>query len=226
MRKLRWMNYAQLQLAAEAEVLEKTKHPDKLKIVLGDVETGVGTGSGWRMQAFIEDGKGALRPQTLEETASCIGCHGGVGATTDSTFSFARKLDANSALRAGWYHWGQHGLKGVPEPKRADGQGEYAHWLQQVGGGRRQRGVHVRRARQAVGHQAHDDGTGEHGVEGQRHQRVRHVAPPLPGGTRRARERHKRHGPALRRARYREMWSGRLDSNQRPLGPEPSALPG
>jgi hypothetical protein len=140
MRKLRWMNYAQLQLAAEAEVLEKTKHPDRLKIVLGDVETGVGTGSGWRMQAFIEDANGALRPQTQEETASCIGCHGGVGATTDSTFSFARKLDANSALRAGWYHWGQHGLKGVPEPRRADGQGEYAHWLQQVGGGDDYRG--------------------------------------------------------------------------------------
>jgi hypothetical protein len=58
-----------------------------------------------------------------------------VGATTDSTFSFARKLDPGSAPREGWYHWGQRGLKGIPEPRRADGQGEYAHWLAPVGAG-------------------------------------------------------------------------------------------
>ncbi|MET0403304.1 MAG: hypothetical protein ABW123_12910, partial [Cystobacter sp.] len=27
------------------------------------------------------------------------------------------------------------GLAGLPEPRRADGRGEYAHWLEQVGGG-------------------------------------------------------------------------------------------
>ncbi|WNG32420.1 hypothetical protein F0U61_01455 [Archangium violaceum] len=135
MRKTRWLTYSDLQLAAEAEVREKMKHPDKLKTVLADAERGVGTGSGWLMQGFIEDASGELRPQNVEETTACIGCHGGVGATTDSTFSFARKLDAGSALHAGWYHWGQRGLKGIPEPKRADGQGEYAHWLEQVGGG-------------------------------------------------------------------------------------------
>ncbi|WP_224364023.1 hypothetical protein [Hyalangium versicolor] len=135
MRKMRWQTYADLELAVEAETREKAQQPDKLKTVLGDGERGVGTGTGWRMQGFIEDAQGSLRPQSVEETAACIGCHGGVGATTDSTFSFARKLDANSALRGGWYHWGERGLKGIPEPKRADGKGEYAHWLEQVGGG-------------------------------------------------------------------------------------------
>ncbi|ADO75031.1 hypothetical protein [Stigmatella aurantiaca] len=135
MRKTRWLTYGQLQLAAEAEVLEKMRNPSKLKTVLADVERGVGTGTGWLMQGFIEDAAGALRPQTVEETAACIGCHGGVGATTDATFSFARKLDAGKAHAGGWYAWGARGLKGVPEPKRADGQGEYAHWLEQVGGG-------------------------------------------------------------------------------------------
>lgn len=135
MRKTRWLTYSDLQLAAEAEAREKTKRPDKLKVVLADVERGVGTGSGWLMQAFIEDPSGELRPQNVEETTACIGCHGGVGATTDSTFSFARKLDARSAFQEGWYHWGQRGLKNIPEPKLADGQGEYAHWLEQVGGG-------------------------------------------------------------------------------------------
>ncbi|MDC0710646.1 hypothetical protein POL68_19375 [Stigmatella sp. ncwal1] len=135
MRKTRWLTYGELQMAAEAEVLEKSRQPDTLKTVLGDVERGMGTGTGWVMQGFIEDAAGALRPQTVEETAACIGCHGGVGATTDSTFSFARKLDAGGAPHGGWYHWGARGLKGIPEPKRADGQGEYAHWLEQVGGG-------------------------------------------------------------------------------------------
>ncbi len=135
MRKTRWLTYSHLQLAAEAEVREKRKHADKLKTVLADAERGVGTGSGWLMQGFIEDARGELRPQNVEETTACIGCHGGVGATTDSTFSFARKLDPRSAFRGGWYHWGQRGLKGIPEPRRADGRGEYAHWLEQVGGG-------------------------------------------------------------------------------------------
>jgi hypothetical protein len=135
MRKTRWLTYSDLQLAAEAEAREKMKQPDKLKRVLADVERGVGTGTGWLMQGFIEDAGGALRPQNVEETTACIGCHGGVGATTDSTFSFARKLDPGSSWQGGWYHWGQRGLKGIPEPRRADGQGEYAHWLAQVGAG-------------------------------------------------------------------------------------------
>ncbi|AKJ01102.1 Putative lipoprotein [Archangium gephyra] len=135
MRKTRWLTYSDLQLAAEAEAREKEKQPDKLKRVLADVERGVGTGTGWLMQGFIEDSGGELRPQNVEETTACIGCHGGVGATTDSTFSFARKLDTGSAWQGGWYHWGQRGLKGIPEPRRTDGQGEYAHWLAQVGAG-------------------------------------------------------------------------------------------
>src|SRR6218665_472054 len=135
MRKLHWRTYSDLQLAAEAEVREKVKHPDKLKTVLADVERGVTTGTGWLMQGFIEAEDGALRPQNVEETPACIGCHGGVGANTDSTFSFARKLAPGAAHQEGWYHWGERGLKGIPEPRRADGRGEYAHWLEQVGGG-------------------------------------------------------------------------------------------
>jgi hypothetical protein len=135
MRKVRWMTYSDLQLSAEAEAREKQRHPDKLKTVLADVERGVGTGTGWRMQAFIEAADGGLRPQSIEETTACMGCHGGVGAPTDSTFSFARKFAAGSTFRDGWFHWQQHGLKGLSEPRRADGRGEYSHWLEQVGGG-------------------------------------------------------------------------------------------
>lgn len=135
MRKVRWITYGDLRMAAQAEAREKQKSPDRLKTVLADVERGVGTGSGWLMQGFIEDVHGELRPQDVEETTACIGCHGGVGATTDSVFAFGRKLDAKSAYHDGWYHWEERGLAGVAEPKRADGQGEYAHYLAQVGGG-------------------------------------------------------------------------------------------
>ncbi|MFZ5445236.1 MAG: hypothetical protein ACOZQL_34920 [Myxococcota bacterium] len=134
MRKGRWFTWGDLQMRAQAEEREKLKSPDRVRTLVGDGERGVGTGLGWALQGFIEDADGALRPQTTEETAACVGCHGGVGATTDGTFSFARKLGGAAPLD-GWYHWGAAGLAGVPEPKRADGQGEYAHWLAQVGGG-------------------------------------------------------------------------------------------
>jgi hypothetical protein len=134
MRKIRWRTYSDLDLAAKAEMREKAQKPDRLKLVLGDAERGIATGTGWRMQAFIEDVGGDLRPQTVEETTACIGCHGGVGATVDSTFSFARKL-GESTFASGWYPMDRRGTAGIPERRRADGRGEYAVWLEQVGGG-------------------------------------------------------------------------------------------
>ncbi len=133
MRKARFMTYSDLELTAEREAREKTRSPDKLRWVNGDAEHGVQTGTGWTMQGFIEDAEGELRPQSLEETAACIGCHSGIGATTDSTFSFARKL-GDGAFKSGWYHWAERGLAGIPEPKRPSGEGEYAKYLTDVGG--------------------------------------------------------------------------------------------
>ncbi len=134
MKKLRWLDYGKLDQNAQAEAREKHKSPDKLKHVFADAERGVTTGVGWLMQGFIEAENGELRPQSVEETTACIGCHGGVGATTDATFAFARKLPS-AALQGGWYHASQAGLAAVAEPKRADGSGEYAHYLAAVGGG-------------------------------------------------------------------------------------------
>ncbi|WP_394850480.1 hypothetical protein LZC95_23860 [Pendulispora brunnea] len=127
MRKMRWLTYSDLQLRAQEEAREKTKTPNRLKKPMGDAEHGINNGVGWVLQGYIEDRDGKLRPQSFEETLACVGCHGGVGATTDSVFAFPRRI--------GWYHWTDHGLAGVAEPLRKDGQGEYAHWLAQVGGG-------------------------------------------------------------------------------------------
>ncbi len=48
--------------------------------------------AGWILAAYIEDRFGNLRPQTTEELAQCIGCHGNVGNTVDAVWSFQRKL--------------------------------------------------------------------------------------------------------------------------------------
>jgi hypothetical protein len=134
MRKTRWSNYGQLDEAAKAEAREKFKSPDALKQVFASPERGVTNGTGWILQGFIEDARGALRPQNVEETTACIGCHGGVGATTDATFSFARKLPARPS-NDGWFHARLKDFEGLADPKRADQTGEYAHWLALVGGG-------------------------------------------------------------------------------------------
>ncbi len=134
MRKARYLTYGALDLAAKAEQREKMQDPNKLRYIYGDGARGVATGGGWTMLGFIEGGDGTLRPQTTEETAACIGCHGGVGASVDNTFSFARKLSGPTS-GAGWYAWGARGFPAIPDPRRADGRGEYRGWLEAVGAG-------------------------------------------------------------------------------------------
>ncbi|WP_373046525.1 hypothetical protein [Vulgatibacter sp.] len=134
MRKAGWVTWARLESQAHNEAVEKENTPEAVRRFGGTAEYGIGNRAGWTMTAFIEDARGELRPQSREEHASCIGCHSGIGATTDSVFSFVRKLPADS-WRGGWYHWTQRGLAGVGEPVRGDGQGEYAHYLEHNGAG-------------------------------------------------------------------------------------------
>jgi hypothetical protein len=133
-KKQSWLTYSDLQDITAAELKEKHDFPDRLKQVIGNVEQGVTTGKGWVYQGFIEDADGALRPQTYEENVFCVGCHGGIGGTTDTIFSFSRKF-TDSAFRHGWYHWSQKGLRNQPEPIRHDGNYEYSYYLQQNGAG-------------------------------------------------------------------------------------------
>jgi hypothetical protein len=63
--------------------------------------------AGWILSAFIEDRYGNLRPQTTEELAQCIGCHGKVGNTVDAVWSFQRKLPGSQGwgeMDYGQYH--------------------------------------------------------------------------------------------------------------------------
>lgn len=134
MKKAAFMSFGALEAQALREAAEKEASPDKRRLMRGSAERGIGNGAGWRLQGFIEDESGELRPQTLGEHAFCIGCHSGIGATDDSVFSFGRKLGSEQRAR-GWFHSSQAGLDGIGEPQRADGRGEYSHYLDLNGAG-------------------------------------------------------------------------------------------
>ena len=126
-RKVRWEDYRTAHSHALIDAQEETDSRDGAHEVTWEAERGVYNRRGWMLQGFIEARDGSLRPQTFEESASCAGCHGGIGATVDSTFTFARQV--------GWYHWTQHDLRGLAEPKRVDGKYEYAYYLERAGAG-------------------------------------------------------------------------------------------
>jgi hypothetical protein len=127
-RKLQWNNYTQLRNQALSEQKEADISPELLRTIIGDAEFGLANGQGWIYQGFIENAEGKLRPQNYEESVACIGCHSGIGVTVDSSYAFARKLDAKD-YQGGWSHWTQKGIKGIPEPKYSDGSWQYSEYL-------------------------------------------------------------------------------------------------
>lgn len=113
-------------------------------------------GAGWILAGYIEDAKGALRPQTPAELTQCVGCHSGsmpqpdmggyglfqsgVGVTVDSTWAMARKHQGAE----GWREMDAMGYRAqgdeIGRASRGDplnrglGVGEFAHFLQTVVG--------------------------------------------------------------------------------------------
>jgi len=137
-KKTTWKTYGEIQRAAqsefwEAQALESLEA--RIALFRGNYEEGLRNEIGWKYQGFIEDKAGGLRPQTHEETISCMGCHSHLGATTDSTFAFARKFEGvhKDQNDHGWNHWSQKGLKGMNEPKveykKYGKQYEYSFYL-------------------------------------------------------------------------------------------------
>ena len=89
-REASWYDYSELKGIVSREGRERALDADAIKRVPGDFERGM-FAQGWLYQGFIEDRNGHLRPQSQEETLFCMGCHGGVAATSDSVFSFPRR---------------------------------------------------------------------------------------------------------------------------------------
>jgi hypothetical protein len=135
-KKVRWLSPADLEAKAAAEVIEQAESATGVLEYLWQFDRGIYNGQGWLLQGFIEAADGSLRPQSYEESLTCVGCHGEIGATSDSTFAFARKLGPEAGVPArGWFHWTQHGLRGLPEPRRRDGRFEYTLYLETNGAG-------------------------------------------------------------------------------------------
>ncbi|KYF48700.1 hypothetical protein BE08_24560 [Sorangium cellulosum] len=108
----------------EADEKEEGRPP----LYAGAPEVGLRNAFGWQIQAFIEDERGRLRLQTVEEHRACMGCHSAVGVTVDHTFSLARKVPG----AAGWRHQDLRGMPDVPQAGHADP--EVLTYLRRAGG--------------------------------------------------------------------------------------------
>jgi hypothetical protein len=95
-------------MAAYYDHEEENKEREKLPLFAGNGASGMRTEIGWKLQGFIEDGKGRLRAQTDQETYYCMGCHGNLGVTADQSFGFPRKVP-------GSHGWGEVNLAGIPD---------------------------------------------------------------------------------------------------------------
>ncbi|MFZ5532647.1 MAG: hypothetical protein ACOY5H_03820 [Pseudomonadota bacterium] len=125
--KERWLDPAHLGALYDEEAWEKQQ--GMLPQMGWQAEQGAVNGFGWRLQGFIEDAQGQLRPQTQEETFFCKGCHTSIGATIDQTFAFARKIPGARGQ-------GYIDLRGMPDaPMLGEVEGEIHQYLHRVGGG-------------------------------------------------------------------------------------------
>jgi hypothetical protein len=101
----------------------------RLPVFAGNPELGLVNEFGWRLQGFIEDARGRLRVQTMEEHAFCMGCHTNLGVTVDQTFGFPRKVPG----RDGWRH---QDLRGIPDvPQAGHAKPEALTYFERVKGG-------------------------------------------------------------------------------------------
>ena len=114
------------------EAYEQEKHDKYVGNLPGYLDRGdhgLDNEMGWVLVGFIEDRLGQLRLANYEETLFCMGCHTSVGATIDSTFSFARKIDGAPG-------WGYVDLRGMPDaPTVGETRGEILTYLERAGGG-------------------------------------------------------------------------------------------
>lgn len=125
--KLRWMSDDTLKHTYAEEALEKES--GTLPSFAGTPASGLLSPFGWQLQAYIEDAQGRLRLQTHEEHSFCMGCHGALGVTVDSSFSFPRKVPGASG-------WGYQSLAGIPDlPQSGQRDPEILTYLRRVQGG-------------------------------------------------------------------------------------------
>lgn len=125
--KMQWLNPDGLRKVYEEEAREKKN--GLLPAFPGTPMSGLLSPFGWQLQAYIEDPQGRLRLQTHEEQQFCMGCHGALGVTVDSSFSFPRKVPGNP----GWQHQTLEGL--IDLPQAGHQEPEILTYFKRAGGG-------------------------------------------------------------------------------------------
>jgi hypothetical protein len=149
-KEIRWMIKQQ---AWHPEEFGMALKEESAPVVAHPAQGWIENGTGWLLAGWIEDARGALRPQKPSELVQCVGCHSGnvrqsdigqnptftsgVGNTIDSTWSFPRKISG----KAGWREMDYLGYRAaagalsMPEPRnRGHGRGEFAFFLDHVVG--------------------------------------------------------------------------------------------
>lgn len=132
MKELRWLKKeretARERVFGIYEHEAQEKDEGRLPLYGGDAETGLLNAFGWRVQGYIEDARGRLRLQSYEEHYACMGCHGSLGVTADSTFAFPRKLPGAEG-------WAYQDIAGIPDVPQLGHDGpELVTYLRRVGG--------------------------------------------------------------------------------------------
>lgn len=106
-RRVKEIRYMYKARAWQPEQFRPADKAEGSGIYGNDQQGWVENGTGWVLAGFIEDRNGALRPQTREEMAQCIGCHSGItrtefptfnsgtSNTIDSTWAMARKFSGD-----------------------------------------------------------------------------------------------------------------------------------
>ncbi len=119
-KRLKEMRYMYKWREVGVDDIGEDAHPEG--VAIGHEGQGwVDNNAGWLLAGYIEDRNGRLRPQTTEEMMQCAGCHGKVGNTVDSVWSFARKLPGG----AGWREMDYGGYDAArPDTTRL---GDYVH---------------------------------------------------------------------------------------------------
>ncbi len=133
MKELRWLHKeretTREQYFAIDEHEAEEKFEGRLPLYGGGAETGLLNAFGWRVQGYIEDDRGRLRLQSYEEQYACMGCHGSLGVTADSTFAFPRKVPGAAG-------WGYQDITEIPDvPQLHHEDPEVLTYLRRVGGG-------------------------------------------------------------------------------------------
>jgi hypothetical protein len=119
-RRIKEMRYMYKYKEVGIEDITEEAHYES--VVIGHEGHGwVDNNAGWVLAGYIENRQGDLRPQTTEEMMQCIGCHGKVGNTVDSIWSFQRKLPGED----GWKEM-NYGAYDSAGPKESRLQ-EYVH---------------------------------------------------------------------------------------------------